>query len=325
MSLRNSSVSSRHCHCPRHPSSSGFTLVELLVVIMIIGMLIALLLPAVQSARSAARRSQCQNNLKQIGLAAQNFHSAVGRMPPQFGWFGSSDSGSFGTLFFHLLPYVEQDALYQRARVESDIDQTYPCNYSQKAGTYDSRLRLGGEFIQVYVCPADGSQPYVKPNWGWGGSCYAANYQVFAAGPARVAHPCAVTNLANWQGKAVLGRTIGDGTSNTIFFVEKYANCNSTGPYPTGQPDGGTMWARWDWTDYWQPTFAAFVLGPASMFQSAPWPHTRGGPCNPRVAQTPHHGVMNVGMGDGSVRSLSASLDGNTWWAMCTPDGSEPL
>lgn len=305
----------------------AFTLVELLVVIAIIGMLVALLLPAVQSARAAARRSQCQNNLKQIGLAAHSFQNALRRLPPQFGWFGSDSSGSFGTIFFHLLPYIEEDAVYQQARVETEIDQTYPCTYTQRAGTYDSRLSLGGENIQPYVCPADLTQPYVRPNWGWGGSCYAANYQVFATDPTRagVTHVCHEANVRNWQGEADLGRTIGDGTSHTIFFAEKYANCNSTGPYPTGPADGGTMWARWDWTDYWQPTFAAFVQGPSSMFQTAPWPHTHGGPCNPRLAQTPHPSVMNVGMGDGSARSLSARLDGDTWWALCTANGDEVL
>ncbi len=116
---------------------------------------------------------------------------------------------------------------------------------------------------------------------------------------------------------------IGDGLSNTIFFAEKYANCNSTGPYPEGRADGGTMWARWDWTDYWQPTFAAFVKGPSSMFQSAPWPHEHGGPCNPRVAQSSHPGVMNVGMGDGSVRALAEGMDGAAWWALCTANGGD--
>ena len=305
----------------------GFTLVELLVVIAIIGVLVGLLLPAIQAAREAARLAQCKNNVKQIGLATQNVQSTMGNLPPQFGRLGNDTSGSFGTIFYHLLPYIEENNLYEMSRVEVTVDQTYPCSYTQTAGSHDSRRRMGGEEIQAYNCPSEITQSYVKPNWGWGGSCYASNYTVFANDDtrARLKNSCHEQNLKLWQGKADLGRTIDDGVSNTIFFAEKYANCNSTGPYPGGTADGGTMWARWDHTDYWQPTFAAFIQGPTSMFQSAPWPHENPGPCNPRLAQTPHRGVMNAGMGDGSVRSLSDALDGEVWWAMCTPSGEETI
>ncbi len=305
----------------------AFTLVELLVVIAIIGVLVALLLPAVQSAREAARRSQCQNNMKQTGLAIQNFQSSLGRLPPQFGWLGNEDTGSFGTLFFHLLPYVELQNLHQKAQVSVEVDQTYPCSYTQLAGSTDSRQRLGGQEIPAFICPSESSQPYVRPNWGWGGSNYASNYQVFATDPTRagLTNSCHPANVKNWQGEADLGRTIEDGVSNTLFFAEKFANCNSTGPFPGGAADGGTMWARWDWTDYWQPTFAAFIQGSSSMFQSAPYPHENGGPCNPRLAQTPHPSVMNVGFGDGSVRTLNGDMDGEVWWALCTANGEEVI
>src|SRR6185437_12220051 len=91
---------------------SGFTLVELLVVIAIIGVLTALLLPAVQAAREAARRAQCNNNLKQIGLAIANYESTFKQLPP--GAFWEPSLGVYhGPILVQLLPYVEQAQLYQ--------------------------------------------------------------------------------------------------------------------------------------------------------------------------------------------------------------------
>src|SRR5205085_11828380 len=93
----------------------GFTLIELLVVIAIIAVLIGLLLPAVQKVREAAARIQCVNNLKQLGLAAQSYHDSTGHLPPGIGYYPTAANGAFGTYFFHLLPYVEQDDLYRSA------------------------------------------------------------------------------------------------------------------------------------------------------------------------------------------------------------------
>jgi prepilin-type N-terminal cleavage/methylation domain-containing protein/prepilin-type processing-associated H-X9-DG protein len=146
-------------------SRRGFTLVELLVVITIIGILISLLLPAVQAAREAARRAQCNNNLKQIGLAIANHESALKTFPTG-GWnawyLGNPDCGSgmrqAGGIFFNMLPYLEQSGLY-----------------NLQAGKSGSLLGLAGSTlmstpVSIYYCPSRRQakaypQLSSKPSW----------------------------------------------------------------------------------------------------------------------------------------------------------------
>ncbi len=130
----------------------GFTLIELLVVIAIIGVLIALLLPAVQAAREAARRAQCTNNLKQMGIALHNYHDAVGAFPPGLMSRPASDGSNTGPGWgwgAMLLPEVEQSAVYNAINVNLPIESVA-----------NSTARLTK--ISAYICPSDA---YFEPQF----------------------------------------------------------------------------------------------------------------------------------------------------------------
>jgi prepilin-type N-terminal cleavage/methylation domain-containing protein/prepilin-type processing-associated H-X9-DG protein len=146
-------------HPARRWSKSGFTLIELLVVIAIIGVLIALLLPAVQQAREAARRAQCKNNLKQIGLAVHGYIDANKLTPPiqsetPFGGKTPPENGMFNSLVY-LLPYMDQEALYNAINFQRHAPYTTQTNRL----SFDdvTQMTAGAVKISSFICPSDGS------------------------------------------------------------------------------------------------------------------------------------------------------------------------
>jgi type II secretory pathway pseudopilin PulG len=179
---------------------NGFTLIELLVILAIIIMVLGLLIPVAQQAREASNRSLCMSNLKQIGLATHSFADFhKGNLPPTVGSFPAGEK-SMGTVFFYLLPFLEQNELYQKAE-----------GYVSKNGTWSVPHR-------VFTCPSDSSAPADHRFKGWlATSNYAANYLVFKQGGSRIP------------------ATFQDGLSVTIIFSERYQMCNGQ-PNAWGYP-----------------------------------------------------------------------------------------
>ena len=179
----------------------GFTLIELLVVIAIIAILIALLLPAVQQAREAARRSQCKNNVKQIGLALHNYHDTFRAFPAAF-YRGTTTSPGWGWVAM-ILPYIDQAPLYNKL----DTGSVKP---SATAST------LVQTVLSAYRCPSDTGKATNSNRNNWGTSNYAG---VWGSGDAN--ESISSGNGIFSASSSVRMRDITDGTSNTIGIGER--------------------------------------------------------------------------------------------------------
>jgi prepilin-type N-terminal cleavage/methylation domain-containing protein len=298
----------------RTQAHAGFTLIELLVVIAIIAILIGLLLPAVQKVREAAARTQSANNLKQLGVAAAAANDAMGCLPP--GWIpwwanASARSGPYGpstglgdiNCFYCLLPYLEQDNLYQMGG---------------GANVHGGNPPVYQHVVRAFIAPIDGSAPgnlNNNPNYSWAVAPwatgnYAFNYQVFGIRGGNV------YDGSQWNGQTTI-QNIQDGTSNTILFAEKLAVCNN----PAGQ--GGTMWAHYGsagGNGNYAPAFGA-VGGPSVTFQVQP---TQAN-CDWKTATALSAGGCMVGLGDGSVRSVTPSVSVATWTNAVDPGDGQVL
>jgi prepilin-type N-terminal cleavage/methylation domain-containing protein len=277
---------------PRH-ARAGFTLVELLVVIAIIAVLIGLLLPAVQSAREAARRTSCINQVKQLGLASHNYHDSRQAFPPAMEQFPATGTPTRrGTLFFYLLPYVEQTALFEASQGDCYANSRITNGLGNRAAR--------GQVIKEFVCPSDPTDADSVHSADWALSSYEMNFQAFAN-----RQP-----ILNAPAKSL--RDMQDGTSKTLIFAESLQRCGSS----------GTIWSHGSWNLHWMPIFGGGARDDGTNplttgTGSVPQQGQRQADCNPlRSTASAHPGVISVAMGDGSIRTINKDIDGTTWWRL---------
>lgn len=324
----------------------GFTLIELLVVIAIIAILIALLLPAVQQAREAARRSQCKNNLKQIGLALHNYHETAGTLPPGIintDWAGAAPTmhGNQFAWSLMILPFLDQAPLFKKFNSTQRLD----------AG---NNLVLAREILTAYRCPSDTGESQADQSAvgvGLGTSNYPGNFGVGdpnnASAPTQITGPPADTsgpgiapgvNAARFcqgifgQNTKVRFRDVKDGSSNVFYVGERRMGrtCNAT---DAGGLSGknGDAYPVINACTFWAGTTGAT---PDTAFVTVVGTTTVGTPLaggvpgaaikiklNNNLHQDDttigfnsyHTGGAHFLMGDGTVRFITESVDNNTY------------
>ena len=331
----------------QQPSASprGFTLVELLVVIAIIGILVALLLPAIQSAREAARRMSCQNNVKQIALAAHNYESAVKALPPALIYYGANDlRNSKWSAQARLLPYLEEE------NFEALIDYAQDYETMQYHGGF-----IGAHRINGYQCPTE-ERNEVRLDGSGTPVHYPINYGL-NRGVWRVFDP---TDRLPEEGAIQANegtklRLIADGTSKTLLVAEVKAytpyfrdQSHSNATPPAAPADvcglGGSFKSNsghTEWVDgrVHQTGFTAVFTPNTSVpctqsgvVYDVDWTSKREGIDSieitySAVTSRSYHagGVVNVAMVDGSIHAVSSNVDLAVWRAMATRSGGETV
>ncbi|MEZ6125048.1 MAG: DUF1559 domain-containing protein [Planctomycetaceae bacterium] len=321
---------------PTNPRRPGFTLIELLVVIAIIAILIALLLPAVQQAREAARRTQCKNNLKQIGLALHNYLDVHSKFPPAFVSDISTLNTTGGEWSVHarILPYVENANLYNRA----DLSLAYDDPSGVNAGIATQR-------VATWLCPSEvndrqrldatGAAEHYPITYGYNGGTWRVWTNSTRQGGDGAFHPN--SNFST--------RDFTDGTTNTLCFAEvkafsPYNRDGDTGTATVPQfsndvdllvsaggsnkPDSGhTEWVdgrvhQTGFTTTLPPNGEVLVPGGIRPLEGDYTSCREDKSCTTPTyaavtARSWHTGIVNVTLMDGSVRSISENIDLGTW------------
>jgi prepilin-type N-terminal cleavage/methylation domain-containing protein/prepilin-type processing-associated H-X9-DG protein len=304
---------------------SGFTLIELLVVIAIIGVLIALLLPAVQAAREAARRAQCVNNLKQIGLALHNYHDTNKVFPlARFANFSAHS---------RFLPYMEHTVAFNAINFSG--------SWKADATGYDPNLTARTTPIATFLCPSDTTR-LLPPTYA-GNSYRACEGSMFLFGfsatdPTNVKYGMQPPN-GLFFGNDVYGiQDATDGTSNTALFSEHIkgdfnqavatdrADTFQPGTHPTTQDEAVRQCLTVNWTDLTKQGVsdvgAPWIYGyhSTTTYYHVSGPNTRSCMFPPSristTANSNHPGGVNVLLGDGSVKFIKNTIAIQTWRAL---------
>jgi prepilin-type N-terminal cleavage/methylation domain-containing protein len=323
----------------RNQKSPGFTLVELLVVITIIGILIALLLPAVQAAREAARRAQCANNLKQIGLGMHMHLEAKQAFPSGHFWPQDDWGGRESPWVPYLLPYMEQAGLYET------IDWKTPFGYASNPTPYN--VQVARTSLPTFGCPSNAPVEAIIANAS-GQKCYArGNYaannglgpmtelsthdlpiarsrQVPVGGSTVTVTGISLAGVFHINSR-MTASSVSDGLSNTAFVSEVIAvpgeDMRGMLQYPEGclyqhdytpnttVPDGIR-------TGYCVSVPQAPCTG---TFMGAGDQSNHGIRSLTMTARSYHPGGVHLLLGDGSVRFVGDSVAISVWWALSTP------
>ncbi len=333
---------------PTSRRTQGFTLIELLVVIAIIAILIGLLLPAVQKVREAANRMQCQNNLKQLGLAVQNFASTYNGQLPSGGEgtdfvnfpTGPSQFDNF-SFFTVILPYVEQQNVYNLMTVSAYYEST------------PNNITAAQSVVKIFLCPSNALRPSTgKDNEGFGYTDYGPTvYTDIDPVTGLRNQPTRANGALHWVGPTAPSGTLGgsllanvtDGTSNTIAVAEDAGRVEPmVSPYvdPMGMGNSGRR-AFWRWAEpdtgfgVSGPPISATGTGTAVNNNSYPINGGSGPPtCNWTLVNNCgpndeifgfHDNSAQVVFCDGHVQVLRGGMDSRVCRFLVTPNGGEVI
>ncbi|HTN04011.1 MAG TPA: DUF1559 domain-containing protein [Planctomycetaceae bacterium] len=334
----------------RSRSRSGFTLIELLVVIAIIAILIALLLPAVQQAREAARRTQCKNNLKQIGLALHNYESTFGRLPPSMAINPTVTGNSSWSVHGRIMPYIDQANFYNKIDLQKGWSD--PVNAAV----------VSGNRVPGYVCPSDAKSDLARTASGV--SLYCTNYG-FNFGTWFVYDPTTGQggNGLFFPNSSVKFGDITDGLSNTLMASEVkswQAYTRNAAPPSTVIPQnisdvlaavavgvtdrlqvatqdgtGHTEWANGHshhsgFTTTMNPNLKVLFVYSGVTFDCDFASRQEGSSTTAAsysvvTSRSYHTGIVNSLLADGTVRSFSDNIDLQIWRGLGTRSGGEVL